>query len=869
MCYASLSYGQTEHLWNVKNAALNHVLDSVESKYKLNFVYDFDFVSKCRVTKRLPLNEESDRLLKLLFYGLPVTYEEINPGQVRLIPIPGAKPGQRSAQVLDGETKRPIPFVAVSFDDGRGTESDEAGRFVFDPQKTDTLRLFRLGYEQQKVLTSDMRDRPLEMRITSEPIDAVEIVGQEPGVLIDRLQGRIQINQRQLSRNNASVFTLDPLRSVQLLPGIQAFNDLSSDVHIRGGDAGESLIVLDGMTLYEAKHYYGIFSSINATVVDEIGVFKNQSPPELEGRTSGVVAITTYPNTDQDQGFLDAQIGLMNASLGTTFSVGPTIHLMGAFRSTTGNPGQSTFQKLLNPRPLERLENRTNTTNVVSQVPDYEFYDWNAKARINIGTQHHFELTTFHSSDETLLNYDRELKIDLQIGDIVLYNETYNEDGAWQNHAYQGKLELNLNDHTKWETRAFFSEANSFTALESQVFRRFSIDSTITGEYSNRIDNHIKDFHVFSNVSIEPISRQDVIGAFKVGADFQKIDNQFEIDYGREKQFQQDRVVNIASAFVSQEFNLNPKWRIQATGRLSHYSQTEQLYFFPQLSMSFELDQRNALKASYSSPAQMLQRAYYEDLTGRTYAFWITANMGQVPVSRSHKYMVGYQSVSDRFKWDVEIFHKKTNGMIELASNQIGFDPRTFTINSNTKIRIFDGERRTSGVDIMSIYEHHNYQAQLAYTFSRTDTRFLEIAQNTWFPSRDDRRHQMKLTQTYSIKNWSFQALWVFASGRPFSDISKILGNPRDRLETDPNVLQTRLKDYHRMDLSVALQIEGKSFDPYFSASVINILNRRNVKYAQYIFGQKAGNGNQQNTVAGTEWGLLDRTLNITAGLRF
>lgn len=863
----SLCFSQNEQTWQVEQSPLNHVLDSIEKRLDVSFSYDYDLAKSIEVTKTIDFMSPLSVLCDDLFKDIPFVFDIDRQNNIRL--IPQQKESQLAlmeVQIIDSKTREPIPFVAISFNNGGGTETNEDGFFQVMQQRTKSILLHRIGYQQAELEISEIKKgNPIEMIPTPSPLEDILVVENEPGFRLSDGSTGIEVQEAQLKQMQGFVFTADPMRTIQLLPGISAHNDLSSEIRIRGGDADESLIILDGMTLYEAKHYYGIFSTINAGIVEKISVYKNNTPAETEGRTSGVVDITTFPSDQKTEDFLDAQIGLMNVSASTVFSVGNGIQVMAGGRVTTGNPGQSRFQKLLNPRPSERVQERDfESFNVISQVPVYAFHDWNAKMQWDLSDKSKLYFTTFHSHDETQLDFERQLKVSAQNITVTLFEEIYDEKGAWDNHAYQLGSTVDLTEKVKWENRAVLSKSNSFSALSSLFSRRVSVDSTRVGQYENQIANDISDFHLFSTFTFQQMKN----GEIKAGVDYQRIDNIFDIEYGDRKQFSQDQKAQMTSAFFAQKWSPNPKTSLDVGARLTHYDQTESFYFSPQISIAQTIQQHSKVKFAYSSPAQMMQRAYYEDLTGRAYTFWINANETQVPVSRAHKFMAGFQQIYHNFKWDFEGFYKHTNGIIELASNQIGFNPVTSGINANTKIRIFDGSSRSLGVDILGIYDSKKYTGQVSYTLSKSEQQFPEVIDGAWIPSREDSRHQFKTSHIFKNNNWSFQALWVFASGRPYTDISKIIGNTRDRNETDPSVFQSRLKDYHRLDLGVSYTLEQQSFDLYFGIGVLNVMNRRNVKYAQYIFGQK-GSAGQMNTVAGTEWGLLDRTLNITAGARF
>ena len=53
----------------------------------------------------------------------------------------------------------------------------------------------------------------------------------------------------------------DIIRIVQLLPGVEARNDFSTGLNVRGGESDQNLILLDGFPIYNPFHLGGLFST--------------------------------------------------------------------------------------------------------------------------------------------------------------------------------------------------------------------------------------------------------------------------------------------------------------------------------------------------------------------------------------------------------------------------------------------------------------------------------------------------------------------------------------------------------------------------------------------------------------------------------
>lgn len=82
------------------------------------------------------------------------------------------------------------------------------------------------------------------------------------------------------------------LKSLQLLPGIQAANEGVSNLYVRGGNYDQNLILLDEAPVYNPTHALGFFSTFNSDAIKNVEVYKGAFPARYGGRLSSVVNIT-------------------------------------------------------------------------------------------------------------------------------------------------------------------------------------------------------------------------------------------------------------------------------------------------------------------------------------------------------------------------------------------------------------------------------------------------------------------------------------------------------------------------------------------------------------------------------------------------
>ena len=89
----------------------------------------------------------------------------------------------------------------------------------------------------------------------------------------------------------------DVLRSVALLPGVVARNDFSAGFNVRGGEADQNLVLLDGIPIYNPFHLGGLFGTFIDKAVSGMDVLTGAFPARYGGRLSSVLDVKSLEET--------------------------------------------------------------------------------------------------------------------------------------------------------------------------------------------------------------------------------------------------------------------------------------------------------------------------------------------------------------------------------------------------------------------------------------------------------------------------------------------------------------------------------------------------------------------------------------------
>ncbi|MEM8907354.1 MAG: carboxypeptidase-like regulatory domain-containing protein, partial [Bacteroidota bacterium] len=351
--------------------SLAQVLEHLAQKHQLVFAYDETALQAMRVkqaVKTVPL----DAFLTQLLRDHQLSYQMTAANQILIGPAPTEAYFTLndlwiSGKVIDAESGAALPYATIVCDQDRGTSTDGNGQFswhTYTLRDTLQVQVQYLGYRSQQ-LQVVVGERPLQLEIALSPkihaFEQITVLDQVPAFALDNLSNAMVF--RPSSSNSLPDFVggKDLFRSLQLLPGIAAHDDLSAGLEVRGAGSEENFIVLDGMTLYNVGHFFGIFSAINPNIIDQVKIYKNAFPIEYGAHTASVIEMeTTSLRRREVEAGVELNLLTSNAYVHTPIS--PKMDLLVAGRITNQNLGNTTYFDLLDQQQINPLREEDNNS---------------------------------------------------------------------------------------------------------------------------------------------------------------------------------------------------------------------------------------------------------------------------------------------------------------------------------------------------------------------------------------------------------------------------------------------------------------------------------------------------------------------------
>ncbi|HJK97059.1 MAG TPA: TonB-dependent receptor [Polyangiaceae bacterium LLY-WYZ-14_1] len=210
------------------------------------------------------------------------------------------------------------------------TATDGEGRFAmsFLAAGPYTLRVERIGYaelvREVTIAAGQTTEVELTLQLAAVLLEGVSVASgrSEARTRFEEVAG---VTARVLSSEELKLVPgigeADPIRAIEVLPGVVSTSDFSAAFNVRGGSADQNLILLDGVPIFSPFHLGGFFSVFNADMVESAELQSGGFAARHGGRVSSVLTVDSDPG---DGAFsVDGGVSVLAARAAVSGGVGP------------------------------------------------------------------------------------------------------------------------------------------------------------------------------------------------------------------------------------------------------------------------------------------------------------------------------------------------------------------------------------------------------------------------------------------------------------------------------------------------------------------------------------------------------------------
>ncbi len=593
----------------------------------------------------------------------------------------------------------------------------------------------------------------------------------------------------------------DPLRAVEVLPGVTTVSDFSGSYNVRGGSADQNLILLDEVPIFNPFHLGNIFSVFNADMVDRVELQSGGYPAEYGGRVSSVLTIASDPGD-----------GL--------FGVDAGISLLATRVAVKGGLPESVAEKLGFTATRWRASARRSYVDVlIKPWADFPYH--------LTDLQGVFEAWTVGGSRLRLVGYSGRDIVDLSgISDTPIPIRWW-----WGNDAIGGSWTHSLAGGASMAVRASFSRFGSDLTFP-EVDTEFQ---TGVEEATFRADTEHRPAWATSwksGVSVKRVAYNN--GLLGGGSTF--------LD-------QQGSGLEIAG-YSQAHWNPNRNWLVEGGVRVDYWQPnagTTEATLSPRFAVRrFLRDRNSAVRLAAGRYSQFIHSTRDEEFPFGLDT-WILAG-AEAPRVVSDQVQLGAESFfGDDDQWfaSLEGYYRNFDGVAALNSAE---DP-----NDDTDALVA-GNGNAYGVDLFLKRDRGNTTGWVSISFLKTvrsfpDTR-VGVQPQPWitYPPVFDRRFEVDVSLRRALGWWGLDMgiRANFGTGLPYTKplgtyqiyrtqfVSGVLGVEDGNAVVLGPRNGARYPARHRLDLSLR-KTATKSWGtitPYLS--IINVYNQKNVLF--YFF---------------------------------
>jgi hypothetical protein len=670
----------------------------------------------------------------------------------------------------------------------------------------------------------------IEMKETVSVLKGV-VVSTQRLANINRVQmGVERLNIESIKRVPTVFGEADVMRVVLTLPGVKTVGEASSGFNVRGGSSDQNLVLMNGATIYNPSHFFGMFSAFNPEIVKDIELYKSSIPAKFGGRLSSVLDIGLREgNKKEFTG--SAGIGLVTSRFNIE---GPIVKDKTSFMLG----GRTTYANWL----LDLLPNPYHRSKA-------SFNDGNASISHRINPKNDLSLTAYFSNDRFNLASDTTYGYSNRNVNLKWRHNFSNKLVAWFSGGY---------DKYQYQVYSEGNKVNAYT-LDFDVSQyNFKADMTYSLDARHSIDfglNTLKyslrpgSFTPRGNESLvvpDIVSPEQAIESAVYLSDRFNVTPEFSINAGiRYSVFNYLGAKDInyyAEGLPKEEGNLVETRSFGAGKIINTYQGPEW-----RLSLRYALSESFSIKAGYNSLRQYIHMLSNTTAIAPT-DIWKLSDPNIKPQQGDQVSLGFYKNFkSNVIETSVEVYYKK-------LKNYLDYKPgATLVLNHHIETDVMNTRGKAYGAEVMIKKTQGKLNGWLSYTYSRILLQMDDPSISTpvnggkWYPANYDKPHDVTAVGNFKVNHrFSLSLNMTYSTGRPITlPVGRFYyGGSQRVLYSDRNAY--RIPDYIRADFSLNIdgnyKVKQRTHNSW-TIGVYNLTGRRNPFSVYYVSENGLVNG--------------------------
>jgi hypothetical protein len=698
-----------------------------------------------------------------------------------------------SGVVTDMETGETIPGVVIFDSNTRThTESDSKGRYSITLRPGDNVLNFSYEGKEDLALKVELHSNGVlnvELPDRINLLESAIVSAQSIANHRTASMGHDMVNIRTIVKIPSAFGEGDILKAVLSLPGVKSVGEASGGFNVRGGSPDQNLVLFNGNTIYNPSHMFGIFSSFNPDIVENVELYKSSIPAQYGGRLSSVLCVESKRgNTDKLHGSLS--IGLLTSRFHLDGPIGKS-------KKTTFIAGaRTTYSDWI----LKRLP-----ANSYYNSGSAGFSDYNLGITHRINNEHTIRLNGYMATDRFSFSQDTSF-----------HYSNLNVSAEYKYRGENGKV---------FQLNTGYDQYQSITGIHAWTYGAYDLETGIKQVF-------LRSLYAFPAGNHYISSGLDVVGY--------RLNPGLMTPYGKNSRVV-DQKLNDESAvepvlFVSDKWDINEKLSVEGALRLSSFLflSTPKFYAGPEfrLSARYTLMNNLSFKGGFNT---MRQNIHLISNTAGVSPMdtWKLSDKNIAPTT-------GWQAAGGVYWTELHTgLDFSLEGYWKSMRNCLDYRPGAqLSMNPNLAEDLIPVFGKAYGVEAQVKKVTGNITGWVSYCYSRSKFKEMEnrgfetLAHGNWYNAPFDKPHEFKLVANWAITHrYSVSANIDYSTGRPITvPVGQyIIGKQYHYAYTQRN--SYRIPDYFRMDL--AFNVDPGHYlkavtHSSFTIGVYNVTGRKN-----------------------------------------
>ena len=713
------------------------------------------------------------------------------------------------ATTLDGRAGAGVKIVGTT----RGAIADTDGRFVIAGVRAGDadVRARLLGYKTlERHVTVHAGDTArVELRLEPEATVLPPVKTEARPAERDAFDSRPSVGTVQITARAAEGVPKagepDIIRVMQLLPGVEARNDYSTGLNVRGGESDQNLILIDGYPIYNPFHLGGLFSTFIDPTVRDVTLMTGGFPARYGGRLSSVLDVRSAEEVRAGiHGTAEVSVLSSTGALASTFNHGKGTWMVAARRTYADK-----FVALISSNSLP-----------------YHFRD----------EQSHLTYAFTPTTRLAITAYDGRDALDANIANFGDSTSANASGGTvrfgWGNTVIGATLMKTLSSHERRGASRFF--LGDSTVLE----QRGSVSTFSTlldlGAGSLTLRNTVADRRLEGSITAHGAAHDRSAGyeLASYGITYDATSSQVDARFFGLRQHPTS-----GALYVDDLWRASPTFLLETGLRAEGLTGRRWLAVSPRVSAKYFLSKDAALTGAVGRFSQWTHSLNREDIPVRLFDFWLASD-AVTPVSTAWHYIVGAE------RWLSSTRYVRVEGFYKRYGRLLESNPQADPTRRNDEFFSVNGD--SYGADVLvRQFETGPFSGWISYTYAVAQRESNGLR---YFPGHD-RRHDLNVVGSWRFKKYLLGVRFGYATGTPYTDIvgeivRRVYDPGLNAFGTRGSGSQiefvggarngARLPTTQRLDLDAArsFHVRGATIAPYLS--VVNAYNAKNVFL--YIF---------------------------------